>query len=68
MKLSKTDVLDRLYDEDFDSEENWEVHKHKNRRTKSMRNEQSIGDPRKQGRRRIQQARNAKQRETLDLE
>ena len=66
MKLSKTDVLDRLEDEDFDYEEEWEEHKHKNRRTKSMRTQ--IGDTRKQGRRRIQQARTAKRQEAYDLE
>ena len=66
MKLSKTDVLDRLDDEDFDYEVESEIHKHKNRRTKSMRTQ--IGDTRKQGRRRIQKARDAKQREAYDLE
>ena len=64
MKLSKTDVQDLLHDDDFDYMDVWE-HKHKNRRTKSMRTQ--TGDNKKQGRRRIQQARHAK-RETYELE
>ena len=63
MKISKHDVLDWLEDEDFDPDEKF-GQEHKNRRHK-FRNTQT-GDNKKQGRRQIQEERNAKkQLETI---
>ena len=65
MKIT-TDVLDRLInDDDYEDWMEEEEHRQKTRRNKSMKTTQR-GDAKKQGRRRIQEARSAKLRETFE--
>lgn len=65
MKITNADVLDRLLNDDFDD---WmdEEDSRKKRRNKSIRIPQR-GDAKKLGRRRIQEARDLKQRESYEL-
>lgn len=66
MKITNADVLNRLLDDDFDEWMEENEHQRKNRRNKSMRAPQR-GDSKKLGRRRIQEARSQKQRESYEL-